>query len=59
MIILDIPNWIMYISWFVFINFTIILVLILWMVYLNKRDIRDFQDTFVYLGDFTAKPFMG
>ena len=39
MIILDIPNWIMYISWFVFINFTIILVLILWMVYLNKRDI--------------------
>jgi len=40
MIILDIPNWIMYISWFVFINFTIILVLILWMVYLNKRDIR-------------------
>jgi len=40
MIILDIPNWILYASWFVFINFTIILVLILWMVYLNKRDIR-------------------
>ena len=40
MIILDIPNWILYVSWFVFINTAIIIVLILWLVYLNKRDLR-------------------
>ena len=40
MIILDIPSWILYTSWFVFINFTIVIVAILWMVFLNKRDLR-------------------
>ena len=40
MIILDIPNWILYVSWFVFINFTIVIVAILWLVFLNKRDLR-------------------
>ena len=40
MIILDIPNWMLYASWFVFINFTIVIVAILWLVFLNKRDIR-------------------
>jgi hypothetical protein len=40
MIILDIPNWILYVSWFVFINFTIVTVAILWLVFLNKRDLR-------------------
>ena len=40
MIILDIPNWMLYASWFVFINFTIVIVAILWLVFLNKRDLR-------------------
>ena len=40
MIILDIPNWILYASWFVFINFTIVIVAILWLVFLNKCDLR-------------------
>jgi hypothetical protein len=40
MIILDIPNWILFVSWFVFINLIVVLVSILWLVFLNKRDMR-------------------
>ena len=40
MIILDLPNWIVYVSWFVFVNLAIVFILILWLVLLNKRDMR-------------------
>ena len=40
MIILDLPNWIVYVSWFVFVKLAIVFVLILWLVFLNKRDMR-------------------
>tara|TARA_R100000458_G_C8267325_1_gene242307 strand:+ start:1578 stop:1721 length:144 start_codon:yes stop_codon:yes gene_type:complete len=40
MLIIDIPNWIMLVSWFVVLNFSLIVILILWIIFLNKRDMR-------------------
>lgn len=39
MVIIEIPNWMIYISWFVLVNLGIVITAILWLVYKSKRDL--------------------
>ena len=41
MIILDIPNWMVYITWFITINIATTIAILLWFVVLNKINKRN------------------
>ena len=40
MIILDIPNWMIYISWFVLINIGVTITILMWLWVINKIEMK-------------------
>jgi hypothetical protein len=40
MIILDIPNWMIYITWFILINIGITVAILMWLWVVNKIEIK-------------------
>jgi len=40
MIILDLPNWMLYVTWFITANIGLVIALLMWLWFFNKLEMR-------------------